>query len=87
MRALIDEVLSCGQRKGFADNIAVIIAFLSQDGTPSLGSFAQPLERGLADPSMGSTSYHKETLPGGATIEEYTVTFLDLEPPAKRRKQ
>lgn len=113
VRALIDEALLRWRRKGmFADNIAVVIAFLTEEGAPSLGrsSFAtssQSVEsRGphqsddvmaaeTADmtdrtavaeqPALihrvhttchGSSVYRKETLPGGALIEEHTVISL-----------
>ena len=113
VRALIDEALYRWKKKGmFADNISVVIAFLSQDGAPALGSsFAhssQPVENGTAHQSVGgegesdrseeevvvhhehntgagSTVYHKETLPGGATLEEHTVISLRCRHKDKQR--
>ena len=106
VRSLIDEALFRWRKKGmFADNISVVIAFLSQqETTPSMSgsSFAsssQPVDNEAAinhsDMSGGdeeravppvihhvhttpgrSTLYHKETLPGGAVMEEHTVISM-----------
>ena len=113
VRALIDEALYRWRKKGmFADNISVVIAFLTNEGSPPLRElpFAQPVESdttkhsdpssgdvctttdegserraGPANPAVvhhvhkthsGSTLYHKETLPGGAVVEEHTVITL-----------
>ena len=102
VRALIDEALYRWRKKGmFADNISVVIAFLSQDGShsslcPSFTSCSQSIENNTtsnevtSEPAAaipdvvhhvhnthtGSTVYHKETLPGGALIEEHTVISL-----------
>ena len=124
VRALIDEALYRWRKKGmFADNISVVIAFLTHEGSLPLRElpFAQPVENGAAHhsdtsggadtaadkscgrgveaapaakPAMvhhvhkthsGSTLYHKETLPGGAVVEEHTVITLRCRRKDKQR--
>ncbi len=79
VRALIEEALFCWRRKGmFADNIAVVIAFL-RENTPSLGgslsaSSSQPVKRGEAESTIGSANT--------AADSEKTKTAM-AEPPAR----
>ena len=119
VRALIDEALFRWRRKGmFADNIAVVIAFLTEENTPSLGgslsaSSSQPVKReeaestvssaeantaadtertGVAEPPATvnhttSTLCRKETLPGGAVVEEHTLISLHSHHKDREREE
>ena len=75
VRALIDKALSCWCNKGMhADNIAVIITFLTGEGSPPLTElpFAQPVE--------SDTAKHSDTSGGDAGSTADEVSERKAEP-------
>ena len=61
VRALIDEALYRWRKKGmFADNISVVIAFLSQDGVAGIESRVPPVEKGTCSLSQRSPNKEEE---------------------------